>query len=287
MSQMANYRKVQQVREAERATAFQGEHGAYSEEAAFTHFGTSAKTKPCKTLRQVFSWVEDRTTEFGVVPAENSIEGSVTQTYDLLLESSLRICGEVKLRIIHCLLSLPETDMADIRVVYSHPQALAQCAGFLAGLHVETEPTYDTAGSAKMIRERQIRDAGAIASERAAQIYDLRILRTHIEDVAENFTRFFIVGWDDLPPTGKDRTSIVFGTRHVPGSLYTALGELALRKINLTKIESRPTRRTPWEYHFFVDFEGHRLDTACAEALEALRTSTTFLKILGSYPRGA
>jgi chorismate mutase/prephenate dehydratase len=266
------------------AIAFQGEKGAYSEEAALKHFGENTRTKPYRSLSQVFESVEGKIVDFGLVPAENSIEGSVNQTYDLLLDSPLKICGEVKIRISHCLLALPGVGQKDLKVVYSHPQALAQCAHFLEALQVETEPTYDTAGSAKMIRERQLHGAGAIASERAAEAYDLAILQRNIEDYTENFTRFFVIGLGDAPATGENKTSIVFGTTHTPGSLHKALNELASRKINLTKIESRPVRTTPWEYHFFVDFAGHRTDHECAEALEALKKSTTFLKVLGSYP---
>jgi chorismate mutase/prephenate dehydratase len=161
---------------------------------------------------------------------------------------------------------------------------LAQCAGFLQKLGLETVPVYDTAGSAKMLIEKQLK-AGAIASERAAEIYGLRVLRKGIEDFPENFTRFFVLAKADASPTGKDRTSIVFATTHTPGSLHRALGELASRQINLTKIESRPIRGTPWEYNFFVDFEGHQNDPKVCEAINALRTSTAMLKVLGSYPR--
>ncbi len=266
------------------AIAFQVENGAYSEEAARKFFGLETETKPCRSLRQVFNSVEQRHVDFGIVPAENSIEGSVNQTYDLLLRSPLKICGEVKIRISHCLLALPGTEPKNLKVVYSHPQALAQCAQFLEALGVEAEPSYDTAGSAKMIQERQLHGAGAIASDRAAETYNLAILQRNIGDYPENFTRFFIIGWNDAPATGKDKTSIVFATAHTPGALHQALGELSIRSINLTKIESRPVRTTPWEYHFFVDFEGNRSDAKCAEALEALKKTTTFLKVLGSYP---
>jgi len=268
-----------------RSVTFQGEHGAYSEQAVLLHYGKETATRPCKTLRDVFRSVQDRKAEFGIVPAENSIEGSINQTYDLLLEFPLKIFGETKVKIVHCLLALPETTMRDLRVVYSHPQALAQCSRYLEKLKVRTEPTYDTAGSAKMVKERGLRNAGAIASEHSAELYGLEILQKQIEDFSDNFTRFFIISLDDPRPTGKDKTTVVFGTNHVPGSLHKALGELALRRINLTRIESRPTRTTPWEYHFFVDFEGHSSDRPCAEALEALSKFTTFVRILGSYPR--
>jgi chorismate mutase/prephenate dehydratase len=191
----------------------------------------------------------------------------------------------VKIRVSHCLLGLPGTKLNDIQTVYSHPQALAQCSAFLEAIGVTAEPAYDTAGSAKLVKEKNLRGAAAIASERAASLYGLDVLQRGIEDFPGNFTRFLVVGKNEATRTGTDKTSIVFGTKHVPGSLQKALSELSARGINLTKIESRPIRGRPWEYHFFVDFEGHRSDDACSEALEALERSTTFLKVLGSYPR--
>lgn len=267
--------------------SFQGEHGAYSELAAQFLFGESILTKPCKTLKQVLRTVEDGSVDFGVLPAENSVEGSVNQTYDLMLQTSMKICAEVKIRVSHCLLALPGSRLGDIRAVYSHPQALAQCSAFLESLKVVGEPVYDTAGSAKLIREKSMRDSAAIASEKAAALYGLEILRRGIEDFPENLTRFLVISENEAARTGRDKTSIVFGTKHSPGSLQRALSELATRGINLTKIESRPIKGTPWEYHFFVDFEGHRTDPACSDALQALEKSTTFLKILGSYPGAA
>jgi chorismate mutase/prephenate dehydratase len=219
------------------------------------------------------------------VPAENSLEGTVNQTYDLLLNSPLKINGEIKQRIVHCLLAIPGTKLEDLRVVYSHPQALAQCATFLRSLKTEAIPAYDTAGSAKMIREKRISDAAAIASERAGELYGLSVLKKNIEDNSENYTRFFVIGHSDSRPTGNDKTSIVFGAAHTPGSLYKALEEFASRGINMTKLESRPVRTTPWEYDFFIDLDGHRTDSACHEAFEAVKNKTTFVKILGSYPR--
>jgi prephenate dehydratase len=265
--------------------SFQGEHGAYSEEAANAFFGDLTRTQPCHTLKEVFRAAEDGAVDFGVVPAENSLEGTVNQTYDLLLQSPLKISGEIKIRISHCLLALPGTKLGEISKVYSHPQALAQCQTFLDSLRATIEPAYDTAGSAKRIREETMHNAAAIASERAASLYGLDVVRKDIEDDAENYTRFFVVGKTDAEATGKDKTSIVFGTKHTPGSLHKALNELAVRGINLTKIESRPIRGTPWAYHFFVDFEGHRNEQVSSDALRALEGSTTFVKILGSYPR--
>ncbi len=267
------------------AVAFQGEIGAYSEEAAFHFFGPSIEVKPCESLDDVFRVVEQGEIQFGIVPIENSLEGSINRVYDLLLDSSLRVCGEIELRVTHCLIASPEARLDTIRRVYSHPQALAQCRGFLKHLDCEIIPTYDTAGSVKMIKEKGITDGGAVASTRAAEIYGMKIIAREIEDNPNNFTRFFILAKQDSPPTGDDKTSIVFSVRHKPGALYEFLKELAARNINLTKIESRPTRQKPWEYNFYLDFEGHREDKAPQQALENLRNSSIFVRVLGSYPK--
>jgi len=265
--------------------AFQGERGAYSESAVFQFFGNTTEAKPCKDFKDVFENVETQKTQFGVVPVENSLEGSVTQNYDLFLKYDLKVCGEVIVKVEHCLIANPGTTLSDIKVVYSHPQALAQCRAFLEELGRELVPTYDTAGSVKMLKEKHLTDAAAIASERAANLYGMQILDKDIADNPENYTRFFVLGKEDAAPTGKDKTSIIFGAAHKPGSLYNALGEFAKRDINLTKIESRPTKQKPWEYNFYLDFEGHRTETRCAEALKALEKYAAFIKILGSYPK--
>ena len=267
------------------SVAFQGEIGAYSEEAAYQFFGTSILLKPCESLENVFKAVEKDEVQFGVVPVENSLEGSISQSYDLLLDSSLKVCGEIELRVVHCLIGLPESRLDLIKKVYSHPQALGQCKTFLRHLGCELIPTYDTAGSVKLIKEKGSPDSGAIASARAAEIYGMKILVREIEDNPNNFTRFFILAKHDSPRTGNDKTSIVFSVKHKPGALYQALKELATRKINLTKIESRPTRRKAWEYNFYLDFEGHREDAICREALENLENTSLFVKVLGSYPK--
>jgi chorismate mutase/prephenate dehydratase len=265
--------------------AFQGERGAYSESAVFQLFGDATEAKPCRDFKEVFENVETQRTQFGVVPVENSLEGSVTQNYDLFLKYDLKVCGEVIVKVEHCLIANPGTTLADIKVVYSHPQALAQCRVFLEELGRELVPTYDTAGSVKMLKEKHLTNAAAIASERAANIYGMQILDKDIADNPENYTRFFVLSKEDAAPTGKDKTSIIFGAAHIPGSLYHALGEFARRDINLTKIESRPTKQTPWEYNFYLDFEGHRTEMRCAEALKALEKYAAFIKILGSYPK--
>ena len=265
--------------------AFQGEIGAYSEEAAFRFFGFSIQTKPCESLDEVFKSVEQGEVKYGIVPIENSLEGSISRVYDLLLDSTLRVCGELELRIVHCLIGAQEARLDLIKKVYSHPQALGQCQAFLKHLDCELIPTYDTAGSVKMIKEKGIMDGGAIASTRAAEIYEMKIIAKEIEDNPNNFTRFFILAKQDSPPTENDKTSIVFSVRHKPGALYEFLKELANRNINLTKIESRPTRQRPWEYNFYLDFEGHREDEASREVLENLKNFSIFVKVLGSYPK--
>ena len=265
--------------------AFQGEIGAYSEEAALHFFGPSIQVKPCESLDDVFKAVEQDEVQFGVVPIENSLEGSISQVYDLLLDSSLKVCGETELRVVHCLIASQETRLDLIKRVYSHPQALGQCQAFLRHLDCELIPTYDTAGSVKMIKEEKITDGGAVASARAAEIYGMKVIAKEIEDNPNNFTRFFILSKQDSPPSGNDKTSIVFSVKHKPGALYEFLKEFAVRNINLAKIESRPTRQKPWEYNFYLDFEGHREDKAPREALENLEGISLFIKVLGSYPK--
>ena len=265
--------------------AFQGEIGAYGEEAAFQFFRPSIQVKPCESLDNVFKVVEQGGAQFGVVPIENSLEGSISRVYDLFLDSSLKVCGETELRVSHCLITNPEAQLGLIKRVYSHPQALAQCRAFLKHLDCELIPTYNTAASVKMIKEQGITDGGAVASARAAEIYGMKVIAKEIEDNPNNFTRFFILSKQDSPPSGEDKTSIVFSVKHKPGTLYEFLRELAGKNINLTKIESRPTRQKPWEYNFYLDFEGHREDKLSREVLESLERVSLFVKVLGSYPK--
>ncbi len=269
----------------EALVAFQGEIGAYSEEAALRFFGSSIKAIPCKSFDEVFKAVHEGNVPFGIVPVENSLEGSIGRVYDLLLDSDVKVSGEIEIRIIHCLIANPETSLELIKKVYSHPQAIAQCHGFLEHLGCELIPAYDTAGSVKMIKEKQITDGGAVAGARAAEIYGMKIIAHKIEDNPNNFTRFFVLSKQDSPYSGKDKTSIVFSLKHKPGLLYKALAEFAVRNINLTKIESRPTRQKLWEYNFYLDFDGHREDEVVQEALENLEKVSIFVKVLGSYQK--
>ena len=267
--------------------AFQGEMGAYSEVAVYKCFGAEVQPVPCKSFQEVFSRVDSGIVDYGVLPIENSIEGSVNQVYDLLLTHNLMICGEVVVKVEHCLIGNPNSSLNQVKRVYSHPQALAQCSNFLERLKCEIIPTYDTAGSVKIVKERGLIDEAAIASERAAEIYGMKILARDISNYPDNYTRFVTISKIDAPPSGNDKTSIIFSVRHAPGTLYDALGVFAKRGINLTKIESRPTRKKPWEYIFYLDFEGHRNEPKCAEALKELQAKTLFVKILGSFPKAA
>jgi len=264
--------------------AFQGERGAFSEDAVITFFG-EAELFPSRYIADVFEAVLGDKVEYGVVPVENSQAGSINDTYDLLLRYPLNIFGEIQLRISHCLMALPGETIDGIKVIYSHPQALAQCEEFLRKLKAEIVPTYDTAGSAKRIKEENLKGSAAVASKRAATIYGLEVLGEGIETNPNNYTRFFVISKIKAEPTSKSKTSLVFGTKNIPGSLYSCLGVFATRNINLTKLESRPSRDKPWEYIFYVDFEGHVDDPVSQQALGELKLMTNFLKILGSYPR--
>jgi chorismate mutase/prephenate dehydratase len=236
-SQQAGKQKVK--------VAFQGETGAYSEMAVFKFFGTKTEPVPCKDFRDVFEYVKKGMVPAGVVPIENSIEGSVNQNYDLFLAYDLKVCGEVAVKLAHVLIANPQTKFEDIETVYSHPQALAQCRNYLEKQKWEIIPAYDTAGSVKIIKEKQLYNAAAIASEKAADLYNMKIIARDIADNPSNYTRFRVLSNEDAAPTGDDKTSIIFSAKHSPGSLYHSLGEFASRNINLTRIESRPTKPPP------------------------------------------
>jgi len=265
--------------------AFQGEHGAYSEEAILQHFGQSVEPVPRPSLKDVFYAVENREVDLGLVPVENTLEGSIVRTYDLLLDSSLRVEAEVVLRVVHCLIANRGVSLGDVEKVYSHPQALGQCRSYIEMRGYEAVATYDTAGSVKMLKEEGRREAAAIASGWAAEVYGMTVLARGIETHPENYTRFFVLGHEDNPSTGFDKTSLVFSVKHEPGTLYQALKGFAEQGVNLTKIESRPMVGRPWEYVFYLDFEGHKDEDHMRTALEGLRSRSIFLKILGSYPR--
>jgi prephenate dehydratase len=264
--------------------AFQGVAGAYSEEAARQYFGPEVQTVPGKRLSDIFSAVEGGDADYAMLPIENAVAGSVTESYELLVEHDLRVRAEVILRVRHMLLGVPGAKLSDLKRVRSHPQALAQCERYLTRRGLEPLPAFDTAGSARELAEHPDPESGAIASALAAELYGLEILDRNVEDLAFNYTRFFVLGLEDPPRSQRSKTSLVFTTRHQPGALYESLGEFARRSINLTKIESRPRRNHPWQYLFYLDFEGHWQDAECEAALMALLRRSSFVKLLGSYP---
>jgi len=268
--------------------AFQGERGAYSEAAAVKFFGPDIDPLPCESFEVVFERVAAGEAQRGILPIENSLAGSIHRNYDLLLRYELTIVGEVELRIAHQLMVLPGVEAADIKAIYSHPQALAQCEHSIGQHfpHVRRIATYDTAGSAKMLREENITNGAAIASQRAAEIYGMHILQADFEDNPENYTRFLIVGGEPVVPEGEAKTSIVFSMPNVPGALFKTMAVFALRDIDLTKIESRPLKGKRWQYLFYLDFAGSQHQPHCQNALNNLREITGYLRILGSYPRG-
>jgi arogenate/prephenate dehydratase len=264
---------------------FQGEPGAFSE-AAVLRVLPDAEARPFPTFDDVFAAVRDGRVAYGVVPIENSIGGSIHRNYDLLVEGELSIVGEVHVPVVHNLLALPGVAIDEIRRVLSHPQALAQCAGFLRSLtNVEAIATYDTAGSAKMVRDEGRRDTAAIASERAGQLFGLEAIKSGVEDFKDNITRFLVVSRDRVPLGTPDKTSVVFTLRSEPGALFKALSVFALRGIDLTKLESRPVPGRPWEYLFYADVAAAREDLPCTRAIVHLAEFAASLRTLGSYPR--
>lgn len=264
--------------------AFQGIHGAYSEQAIRQHFGDKVDVYPCPTLNDLFATLQSGQVKYGILPIENALAGAVSQAYELLMDSDFRIQAEVMLHVHHALLASPGDKLEDLKYVRSHPQALAQCDLFIRRNGLKPVPWYDTAGAAHDLSVEPVVQTAAIASELAGQLYKLDALATEIEDVSFNFTRFFILGPDDPPRGEYNKTSLVFATRNTPAALYHCLGEFATRGLNLTKIESRPRRNRPWEPVFYLDFEGHWQDPICQEALARLLQQASFVKMLGSYP---
>jgi prephenate dehydratase len=263
--------------------AYPGVPGAYSEAALTRRFGDAAEPVPEPWFDDIFDAVESGRADLGFVPVENTIEGSITRTYDLLNTRGLTVKGETVYRVVHCLLANPGVGPRDIRRVYSHPQALGQTRAYLSAHGYEAVNFFDTAGAAKVLRDEGLRDAGAVASRRAAELYGLTVLAEGIETDAANYTRFLHVGHGNEPRTGRDKTSIAFTVANQRGALTSALN--ALSSVRITKLETRPLVGKPFEYTYFADFEGHRDDPDASRALAEMGRLCATLRVLGSYPR--
>ena len=267
--------------------AFQGDYGAYSEMAARSYFGEAVDVLPRPDFNALFEAVESGEATHGMVPIENTLMGGILDNYDLLLERTLHIVGETKLRIVHNLIVNPGVTLADIREVHSQPPALAQCTHFIRDLK-DASPvaTHDTAGSVRDLKASGARDVAAIASKQAAIDYELEILQEEIEDNHQNYTRFVGVSKKAVEAEVPAKTSIIFSLKNEPGALYNSIGAFARNGINLQKIESRPIAGKPFEYTFYLDFEGSRNDAECLAALDELAKHAATLRVLGSYKQG-
>lgn len=265
--------------------AFLGPEGTFTQQAALKHFGHSIKTIPLGTIDEVFREVAAGAAHFGVVPVENSTEGVVNTTLDAFMDSNLRICGEVEIRIHQYLLASDHTRPERITRVYSHPQSLAQCRQWLDAHWpgIERYPVSSNADAAKRIQSEW--NAAAIAGSMAAEIYGLKKLADNIEDNPNNTTRFLIIGYQKVAPSGDDKTSIIVSTRNMPGALYHLLAPFEAEKISLTRVETRPSRSSMWAYVFFIDFEGHEQDEKVQKVLDKIEKGVVELKRLGSYPK--
>ncbi len=268
-------------RQKHKLIGFQGEKGAYSEEAAHI-FDHDLIPVPFLEFKDVFEAVSRNLLDFGIVPVENSTEGPVATVGDLLITSNLKIVAEINHPIHHCLLGLPGVKLSEIKFVFSHLQALGQCRGFIQSHGFEPRPFYDTAGAARMLSEEQDRVAAVIAGRKCAQIYGLQILKENIEDFPGNRTRFLVISKEKAVDGNK--CSVIFSTKNEPGALCRILQPLAERKINLTRLESRPDKNHPGEYYFLADFEGSLAEQKIQLALKDLEKHSLFYKFLGCYP---
>ena len=265
------------------SVAYLGPAGTYSEEAARRHFGSATPLVPCGSIDEVFRQLEAGATGHAVVPVENSTEGAVGRTLDLLLTTRAKICGEVPLPVHQCVMSKAKA-LSAIRKVYSHTQSLAQCQRWLARHLPEAEriPVVSNAEAARLAAGD--RQAAALAGKSAAALYGLGVLARNVEDEPSNTTRFLVLAAEDAQPSGRDKTSLVLATRNVPGAIHDLLTPLARHGVSMTKLESRPARTGLWEYVFYVDVEGHSRDGKIASALAELQAKASFFKHLGSYP---
>jgi len=264
--------------------AYLGPEGTFTQMATQKQFGDSVIGMPLVTVDDVFREVTSENCNYGVVPVENSSEGVISHTLDNFMSSNLRICGEVEIRVHHHLMTSPKSD-GDIKRIYSHQQTLGQCRRWLNGHYPDVPRLTATSNAEAARRVQEETDAAAIAGEIAADIYDLKIISRQIEDEYDNTTRFIVVGREDIPPSGKDKTSIVVSTHNQPGALYKLLEPFHRHGISLTSIETRPSRTGMWSYVFFIDFEGHREDDLIQQVLSEIDSDALEVKMLGSYPR--
>jgi len=262
--------------------SFQGEHGAYSESAGKKFFSEVIESIPCNTFDDALKNTEDGNSDYSILPVENSIEGTVGQSIDAITQTNLHSIGEIYLKVEHCLIGTGRFE--DIETVYSHPQALGQCNKFIQNNNLKTVPTYDTAGSVKIVKEMNDIHSASIASNYAGILYDMSVIKQGIENNTNNHTRFLIFSKTNSMEEKNDKTSIIFSVKHEPGALYQILKEFNDNNINLTKIESRPNKNTNWEYNFFVDFSGHFSNSKIKSVLDKISENTLFLKVIGSYP---
>ena len=265
--------------------AFLGPEGTFTHLAARHQFGGSSQSLPQGTIQAVFQAVERQRADYGVVPVENATEGAVDTTLDAFLDSPLQICAEILLPVDQALLLRPGLDLGSVRRVYSHPQALGQCRRWLEA-HLPGADRIEAPSTSEAARlAREDAEGAAVASELAADLFGLQVAETKIQDLAANATRFLVLGPNSAEPTGRDRTTLLAMAQDGPGALLRLLEPLARRGLNLSRIQSRPTRRKVWEYAFFLDVEGHAADAPMAEALIELGAACASLKVLGSYPR--
>ena len=262
--------------------SFQGERGAYSEAAAASFFDESIETVPLPTFADVLEHTTSGKTDYSVLPVENSLEGSVGESYDLLYSTSLNAVGEIYHKIEHCLIGIGTIEQ--VNTVYSHPQALGQCRRFIQQHNIKTVPSYDTAGSVKIIKEMNKENVACIASKNASEINQVPIIKEGIADNPNNYTRFLVLSKRHSKETQKDKTSIIFSIKHEPGTLFQIMEKFSECSVNLTKIESRPKKNTAWEYNFYVDFEGNVNNSKISKMINKIKENTLYFKILGSYP---
>ena len=260
--------------------SFQGERGAYSEAAAKSFFD-EIETIPFTTFAEVLENTSKGNSEYSILPVENSLEGSVGESYDLLYSTSLNVIGEIYHRVEHCLIGIGKLE--DVDTVYSHPQALGQCRKFIEEHNMKTIPAYDTAGSVKIVKELNKKNCACIASKTSSLIYNMPIMSENIANNSNNYTRFLILSKKESTQTENDKTSIIFSIKHEPGSLFRIIENFHKNNVNLTKIESRPTKSNTWEYNFYVDFEGNAKNPKILEMLEKIKQESLFMKVLGSY----